>query len=75
MIKDINLYMPLVEEVNEVFGQLENLTNDDYATRPGNSNPALPSTWRHIDKDIDDIHKEANEQENSWKGRTLPGDG
>ena len=62
--KDINLYMPLVEEVNEVFGQLQNLSNDELRNKTREFKSRIAEHLAAIDKDIDDIHREANEQEN-----------
>ncbi|MCB0581798.1 MAG: preprotein translocase subunit SecA, partial [Phaeodactylibacter sp.] len=62
--KDINLYMPFVEEVNAVFEQLKTLTNDELRNKTGEFRARIAEHLAGIDKDIEDIHKEANEQEN-----------
>ncbi|MCO6493811.1 MAG: preprotein translocase subunit SecA [Phaeodactylibacter sp.] len=62
--KDINLYMPVVEEVNAVFEQLKTLTNDELRNKTGEFRARIAEHLAGIDKDIKDIHREANEQEN-----------
>ncbi|MCB0563378.1 MAG: preprotein translocase subunit SecA [Phaeodactylibacter sp.] len=62
--KDINLYMPLVEEVNEFFGQLENLTNDELRDKTREFKARIAEHLAGIDKDIEEIHNEANDEEN-----------
>ncbi|MCB0550404.1 MAG: preprotein translocase subunit SecA, partial [Phaeodactylibacter sp.] len=61
--KDINLYMPLVEEVNAFFGQLEGLTNDELRGKTKEFRARIAEHLAGIDKDIEDIHKEANDEE------------
>ena len=62
--KDIKLYMPLVEEVNEFFGPLENLTNDQLRDKTREFRARIAEHLAGIDKDIEDLHNEANEEEN-----------
>ncbi|MCB0585455.1 MAG: preprotein translocase subunit SecA [Phaeodactylibacter sp.] len=62
--KDINLYMPVVEEVNEVFEQLKALSNDELRNKTMEFRARIAEHLAGIDKDIEDLHKEANEEEN-----------
>ncbi|MCO6479830.1 MAG: preprotein translocase subunit SecA [Phaeodactylibacter sp.] len=62
--KDINLYKPLVEEVNEFYEQMGRLTNDELRNKTKEFRARIAEHLAGIDKDIDDIHNEANEEEN-----------
>ncbi len=69
--KDISLYNPLVEEVNEQFGQLQGLSNDELRNKTKEFRARIAKHLEGIDKDIQEIHEEANKMEDFHKKEEL----
>ncbi len=69
--KDIRLYMPMVEEVNGYFEKLESLSNDELRNKTHEFRARIAGHLAGIDKDIEDIHTEANEEEDLLKKEDL----
>ncbi len=61
--RDVKTYMPLVEEVNEAFEQLENLSNDELRNKTLEFRERIAAYLSEIDRDMEDIHREAAEAE------------
>jgi len=61
--KDIKLYKPIVEEINLITAQLQGIGNDELRNKTNALKARIAEHLAGIDKDIEDIHNEANEEE------------
>ncbi|MCB9275115.1 MAG: preprotein translocase subunit SecA [Lewinellaceae bacterium] len=61
--RDVNTYMPVVEDVNEAFEQLRNLSNDELRNKTLEFRGRIADYLSDIDKDIEDVRNESAEAE------------
>ncbi|MCG8327839.1 MAG: preprotein translocase subunit SecA [Chitinophagales bacterium] len=61
--RDVNTYMPIVEEVNEFFESYEKLTNDELRNKTLEFRERIAEYLSDIDKEIDEIKAEADTSE------------
>ena len=61
--RDVNTYMPIVEEVNEFFESYEKLTNDELRNKTLEFRERIADYLSDIDKEIDEIKAEADASE------------
>jgi len=61
--RDVNTYMPIVEEVNEVFENLKELSNDDLRRKTETFRAQIAEHLDGIDKDIAEARAEASAEE------------
>ena len=50
--RDVNMYMPIVEEINEVFEGLSGLSNDELRNKTNEFRTRIAEHLAGIDKDI-----------------------
>ncbi len=61
--KDIKAYSPFVDEVNEAYSQLRNLTNDQLRNKTFEFRERIKDYLSEIDQDIVDLKKQAEAEE------------
>ena len=61
--RDVNMYMPIVEEINEVFEGLSGLSNDELRNKTNEFRTRIAEHLAGIDKDIAEAQSEANQEE------------
>jgi preprotein translocase subunit SecA len=61
--RDVNNYMPIVEEINEIFETLKDLSNDELRNKTNEFRERIAEYLSNIDKDIADAKAEAEAEE------------
>ena len=61
--RDVNNYMPIVEEINEIFETLKDLSNDELRNKTHEFRERIAEYLSNIDKDIADAKAEAESEE------------
>ncbi|MEZ5058159.1 MAG: preprotein translocase subunit SecA [Saprospiraceae bacterium] len=61
--KDVALYQPLVDEINEIFEGYKNLSNDELRNKTKEFQEKIAQHLKGIDQDIQTIHDQALEME------------
>ncbi|MEQ8705713.1 MAG: preprotein translocase subunit SecA [Phaeodactylibacter sp.] len=69
--RDVNTYMPVVEEINEAFKALANLSNDELRNKTQEFRTRIAEHLAGIDKDIAETLAEANQEEELHHKETL----
>lgn len=72
--RDVNTYMPVVEEVNEIFEKLSGLSNDELRNKTQEFRTRIAEHLVGIDKDIAEAQAEANEEEELHRKEALFGE-
>ena len=61
--RDVSVYAPIVEEINEIAEQLKEVSNDQLRNKTLEFRARIAEFLSDIDKDIEDVHNEAMEAE------------
>ena len=69
--RDVNTYMPVVEEINEVYEGLKDLTNDELRQKTEIFRAQVAEHLAGIDKDIAEARAEASEEEDLLRKEEL----
>ena len=69
--RDVNTYMPVVEEINEVYEGLKDLTNDELRQKTETFRAQVAEHLAGIDKDIAEARAEASEEEDLLRKEEL----
>ncbi|NBC07688.1 MAG: preprotein translocase subunit SecA, partial [Bacteroidetes bacterium] len=69
--RDVNTYMPIVEEINEVYEGLKDLTNDELRQKTETFRAQIAEHLAGIDNDIAEARAEANEEEDLLRKEEL----
>jgi preprotein translocase subunit SecA len=64
-------YMPFVEQTNEEFAKLQNLSNDELRNKTFEFRTRIKEHLAGIDEDIADLKKQAKEEENLYEKEAL----
>ena len=69
--RDVKTYMPIVEQINEHFEELESLSNDELRNKTYEFRSRIADYLSEIDADIQSINKETEEEEDLGKKELL----
>lgn len=69
--RDVSTYMPLVDQVNEVYETLSAISNDELRNKTIAFRERIKEHLAGIDKDIEQVRREANEMEDMQQKETL----
>ena len=65
--RDVNSYMPIVEEINEIFEELKDLSNDELRNKTIEFRARIKEYLSNIDKDIADAKADAEAESDLFK--------
>ena len=69
--RDVNTYMPIVEEINEVYEGLKDLTNDELRQKTETFRAQIAEHLAGIDNDIAEARADANEEKDLLRKEEL----
>ncbi|MBR9921428.1 MAG: preprotein translocase subunit SecA [Bacteroidetes bacterium] len=69
--RDVKAYAPIVDEINEIFEDLNSLTNDELRNKTLEFREVIAEHLTDINKDIDDAKQEAHDEEDLLRKEEL----
>ncbi len=69
--RDVKTYLPIVDEINEEFGRLSGLSNDDLRNKTLEFRERIKAYLEHIDADIAQAKEEATQEEDFHRKEEL----